>query len=68
MTDGQNNAGKVAPLTVAEAAKALKVKVYTIGVGKQGIAPMPVYMGGRKVGYRNEPVDIDETRCEKLLT
>ena len=66
MTDGQNNAGKVAPLTVAEAAKALKVKVYTIGVGKQGVAPMPVYMGGRKVGYRNEPVDIDETTLRKI--
>src|SRR5436309_9401587 len=41
MTDGQNNAGKIAPLTAAEAAQALAVKVYTIGVGMQGKAPMP---------------------------
>ena len=50
MTDGQNNAGKIAPLTAAEAAEALKVKVYTIGVGMRGMAPMPVFFGGRRVG------------------
>jgi Ca-activated chloride channel family protein len=66
MTDGQNNAGKVAPLTVAEAAKSLGVKVYTIGVGTRGTAPMPVFMGGRKVGYRQEPVDIDEDTLQKI--
>src|SRR5688572_12309871 len=41
MTDGQNNAGKVPPLTAAEAAQALNIKVYTIGVGTRGTAPMP---------------------------
>src|SRR5207247_7773520 len=66
MTDGQNNAGKVAPLTVAEAAQTLGVKVYTIGVGMQGMAPMPVYYGGRKVGYRQERVDIDEPTLQKI--
>ncbi|HTY87515.1 MAG TPA: VWA domain-containing protein [Candidatus Acidoferrum sp.] len=38
MTDGQNNSGKVAPLTAAEAAQALGVKVYTIGIGNDEIA------------------------------
>lgn len=66
MTDGQNNAGKVAPLTAAEAAQALKVKVYTIGVGMRGTAPMPVYMGGRKVGYQPMAVDIDEDTLQKI--
>ncbi len=66
MTDGQNNAGKLPPLTVAEAAQALGVKVYTIGIGKQGEAPMPVYMGGRKVGYQNQRVDIDEDTLQKI--
>jgi Ca-activated chloride channel family protein len=66
MTDGQNNAGKVAPLTAAEAAEALKIKVYTIGVGTHGTAPMPVYYGRQKVGYRNEPVDIDEDTLKKI--
>ena len=66
MTDGQNNSGKLAPLTVAEAAQKHGVKVYTIGVGMRGMAPMPVYWGGRKVGYRQEPVDIDEDTLQKI--
>jgi Ca-activated chloride channel family protein len=60
MTDGQNNAGKVPPLTAAEAAQALKIKVYTIGVGTRGLAPIPtVDVFGRRV-YQNVKVDIDE--------
>lgn len=60
MTDGQNNAGQVPPLTAAEAAQTLGVKVYTIGVGTRGMAPMPqTDPFGNKV-YRNVPVDIDE--------
>ncbi len=66
MTDGQNNAGKVAPLTVAEAAQKLGIKVYTIGVGMRGMAPMPRYWGGRKVGYEMQPVDIDEDTLQKI--
>jgi Ca-activated chloride channel homolog len=60
MTDGQNNAGKVPPLTAAEAAQALNVKVYTIGVGTHGTAPVPrMNVFGQKV-YAQVPVDIDE--------
>src|SRR5439155_1040209 len=66
MTDGQNNAGTLAPLTVAEAAQTLKIKVYTIGVGMQGQAPMPMFYRGQKVGYRQEPVDIDEDTLKKI--
>jgi Ca-activated chloride channel family protein len=66
MTDGQNNAGKVAPLTAMEAAQALGVKVHTIGIGTRGLAPMPVFMGGRKVGYQQQPVDIDEDTLQKI--
>jgi Ca-activated chloride channel family protein len=66
MTDGQNNTGKIAPLVAAEAAQALGVKVYTIGVGMQGQAPMPEYRGGRKVRYRWQPVDIDEETLQKI--
>ncbi|MBP9899956.1 MAG: VWA domain-containing protein [Verrucomicrobiota bacterium] len=66
MTDGQSNAGKVAPLTAAEAAQALNVKVYTIGVGTQGQAPMPAKdMFGRRV-YQMVPVDIDEATLTKI--
>ena len=68
MTDGVNNAGKIAPLTAAEAAQSLGVKVYTIGVGRQGTAPMPV---GRnpftgQISYRDIPVDIDELTLQKI--
>jgi len=66
MTDGQNNSGKIAPLTAAEAAQALKVKVYTIGVGMRGMAPMPVFFGGQRIGQRMESVDIDEDTLQKV--
>ena len=66
MTDGQNNSGKLAPLTVAEAAQALGVKVYTIGIGMRGQAPMPVRdVFGRKA-YQMVPVDIDEDTLQKI--
>lgn len=65
MTDGQNNAGDIEPLTAAAAAKALNVKVYTIGVGTRGMAPRPQYgLFGRT--YRMEPVDIDEDTLQKI--
>ena len=66
MTDGVNTAGKVDPLTAAEAAKALGVKCYTIGVGTRGEAPMPATdMFGRR-GYQMVPVDIDEDTLTKI--
>jgi Ca-activated chloride channel family protein len=66
MTDGQNNAGKVPPLTAAEAAQALGVKVYTIGVGTRGTAPVPrIDVFGRKV-YIQQPVDIDEETLKAI--
>jgi Ca-activated chloride channel homolog len=42
LTDGENNAGKIDPTTAAQIAKAFGVRVYTIGVGKKGGAPIPV--------------------------
>ena len=74
MTDGENNAGDIAPMTAAEAAKALKVKVYTIGVGLRGEAPMPYLdehhrpvrdMFGR-IRYHMEPADVDEDTLTKI--
>jgi Ca-activated chloride channel homolog len=66
MTDGQNNAGQVPPLTAADAAQALGVKVYTIGVGTHGTAPYPqMDPFGRKV-YVQLPVDIDEETLKQI--
>jgi Ca-activated chloride channel family protein len=65
-TDGQNNSGKIQPLVAAQAAQALGVKIYTVGIGERGMAPMPVFMGGRKVGYQQVPVDVDEDTLQKI--
>lgn len=60
LTDGQNNAGKIPPMTAAETAKTLGYRVYTIGAGTRGSAPFPqVDAFGRRV-YVSMPVDIDE--------
>jgi Ca-activated chloride channel family protein len=54
LTDGVNNRGEIDPLTGASLAKAADVKVYTIGVGKEGGAPVPVRTrDGREVYARN---------------
>jgi len=66
MTDGQSNAGKVPPLTAAEVAQALGVKVYTIGVGTQGQAPMPVMDVFGQKAYQMVPVDIDEETLKQI--
>lgn len=60
LTDGVNNAGKVEPLTAAEAARALGIKVYTIAAGTQGEAPMPVTdrFGNERVVMA--PVEVDD--------
>jgi Ca-activated chloride channel family protein len=60
LTDGVNNRGDVGPVTAAELAAGFGIRVYTIGVGSQGNAPMPVQdMFGRTV-MQNMPVEIDE--------
>ncbi len=41
MTDGENNSGVIDPITAAKAAAAFNIKIYTIGVGKIGGAPIP---------------------------
>ncbi|MCI5219357.1 MAG: VWA domain-containing protein, partial [Candidatus Electrothrix sp. LOE2] len=65
-TDGVNNAGKAAPHTAAEAAETMKIKVYTIGAGRRGVAPMPVEdQFGRKRIIRAQ-VDIDEKTLGKI--
>ena len=65
-TDGQNNSGKIQPLLAADAAAALGVKIYTVGIGEQGTAPMPGRdMFGRKV-YQMVPVDVDEDTLQKI--
>ncbi len=61
LTDGVNNRGEIAPVTAAQIAKEMDVKVYTIGVGTQGKAPYPRFDAyGRLVDYVQVDVEIDE--------
>jgi Ca-activated chloride channel family protein len=59
LTDGVNNRGEIAPATAAGIAKTYGIRVYTIGVGTQGVAPYPVQTP-YGVQYQNMQVEIDE--------
>lgn len=60
LTDGRNNAGPVTPLTAAETARTLRVKIYTIGAGSKGPVPYPFQDIFGRVVYRPVSVDLDE--------
>jgi Ca-activated chloride channel family protein len=59
LTDGVNNRGEIAPATAAGIAKTYGIRVYTIGVGTQGMAPYPVNTPFG-IQYQDMPVEIDE--------
>jgi len=66
LTDGVNNRGDVGPVTAAEIAAGYDIRVYTIGVGSMGTAPIQVQdMFGRTV-TRDMPVEIDEEVLQKI--
>ena len=58
LTDGSNNMGDISPMTAAEIAQSLGIRVYTIGVGTNKVAPYPMPVAGG-VQYVNMPVEID---------
>ena len=60
LTDGENNRGAIDPRTAGRAAAAVGIKIYTIGVGTEGMAPVPVGRGLFGLRYENRPVRIDE--------
>jgi Ca-activated chloride channel family protein len=66
LTDGVNNSGSVPPELAAEAAKALGVRVYTIGVGVRGEAPTPVTRADGSTSLVMTKVDIDEDTLRKI--
>lgn len=66
VTDGVNNAGNISPLVAAEAAKALKVKIYTVGVGTKGLSPYPLKDFYGRTVYKNIPIEIDEESLKKI--
>ena len=68
LTDGVNNSGKISPLAAAEAARALGVKVYTIGVGARGKVPIPVKDESGKIHIITATVDVDEKTLRAMAS
>ncbi|CAA0188436.1 vWA domain-containing protein [Tenacibaculum maritimum] len=68
LTDGVNNAGFIDPKTATELAKELDIKVYTIGIGTNGMAPFPWAKDPRtgKLSFRNQQVEIDENLLKHI--
>jgi Ca-activated chloride channel family protein len=66
LTDGENNRGSIDPRTAAAAAADFGIRVYTIGVGSEGTAPVPVARGVFGLRYENRPVRIDEALLEDV--
>lgn len=60
LTDGVNNRGQITPMTAAEIAKAQGIRVYTIGVGTEGMAPYPAVDMFGQMTFVNQKVEIDE--------
>jgi Ca-activated chloride channel homolog len=65
LTDGVNNRGAIAPATAAGISKTYGIRVYTIGVGTQGVAPYPVNTP-YGIQYQNMPVEIDEAILKEI--
>jgi len=66
LTDGVNNRGTIDPRTAAQSAAALGVRIYTIGVGTEGMAPVPVGRGVFGLRYELRPVELDEPLLEYI--
>lgn len=62
LTDGVNNSGNISPVTAAEIASKYGIRIYTIGIGRNGMAPYPLPTGGTAM----LPVEIDEAAMTKI--
>jgi Ca-activated chloride channel homolog len=60
LTDGENNRGEIDPRTAARTAQAYGMRIHTIGVGSDGVAPIPIGRIGGQIQYASLPVSIDE--------
>ena len=65
LTDGSNNRGDISPMTAAEIARSLGIRVYTIGVGTNNVAPYPMPVAGG-IQYVNIPVEIDTKTLSEI--
>lgn len=62
LTDGANNAGEIGPVTAAQAVAALGIRVYTVGMGKTGLVPVPDDSGGTSLVES----DLDEATLQTI--
>lgn len=68
LTDGDNNSGSISPVEATEAAAALGIRVYTIGVGRDGVAPVPVARTAFGYQYANVRVHVNDELLEQMAT
>jgi len=66
LTDGENNRGEVDPITAARAAAAYGIRTYTVGVGSEGVAPVPIGPGPLGTEYANMRVRLDEDLLRRI--
>lgn len=67
LTDGANNRGAMTPQQASAIAKTRGIPIYTIGAGKDGYVPMPIFDDrGRKLGYRHRLSDLDEGALHEI--
>lgn len=68
VTDGVNNRGEIDPLSAAKAAAVYGIKIYGIGVGTEGVAPVPVGRDAFGLRFENQPVRIDEALLRQIAS
>jgi len=68
LTDGDNNSGGVSPEEATAAAASLGIRVYTIGVGRDGVAPVPVARTAFGYQYANIRVHVNDELLERMAT
>jgi len=67
LTDGANNMGSLTPMQAAAIAQARGIPIYTIGAGKDGVVPFPIFdEQGNKIGYRHILADLDENALRQI--
>jgi len=68
LTDGDNNSGSISPEDAAAAAASLGIRVYTIGVGRDGVAPVPVARTAFGYQYANVRVHVNDELLDKMAS
>ena len=68
MTEGENNRGEEDPVTAARAAAAYGIRTYTVGVGSEGVAPVPIGPGPLGTEYANMRVRLDEDLLRRIAS